>query len=546
MSKLALFSKEAQVTLISGVDKLSKLVSVTMGPKGRNVIIGKPVGAPVITKDGATVARETVLSDPIENLACDLVKEVAGRTAVIAGDGTTTATVLSDEILQRGSAVLSEGYSPVDFRDGINWACERISEILEKNSLQNPSEQDIINIATVSTNNDNELGLSIGSAYNWAGEDGTVGAEAYPGIKTSFSKIDGVSLNSGYLSPSFLNAAKESEVVLEDCKVIIADEKINDVTKYLDLLNNIKQQNFSVLVISRGLSNEVLKSLVENSKRNILKVCSIMMPEEIDSQEALDDLSILLGGSVFGRKFGNSPDSSSIEELGFAERVVVDRFKTQIFNPNTNQVRKDKKIADYKQDYEQPVTDSDRLMLKKRIAFLTSKAAMISVGYKTELELRQKGDRVEDAMHATYAAITEGIVAGGGTALLVASREFLKMNIPKKWEIPSNILADACVRPIRQILQNAGIDAEPIISKILNSKDKNYGYNVMTGTHCNMISAGIVDPLKVTKTALSNSVSVSSLILNTGAVLAESPTNPSDWQPPPGWRPPDGILNHEY
>lgn len=546
MSKLMVYDDEARNKLISGVNKLARTVAVTMGPKGKNVMIGKPVGAPVITKDGVSVAREVVLDDPIENLACQLVKEVAGRTAVIAGDGTTTATVLTDEIITKSKEILDNGFNPIDFRDGIEWAKQQVLSIVEENAIKNPSDQDIINIATISTNNDVELGESIGQAYIWAGADGTVGAEAYPGIKTKVTKLDGITLKTGFSTPNFLQSQGDTEIVMEKCKILIIDRKLSHINDCLDLLNNVHKANSPLLIVSKGVEKDALKALVENNKRGVLNVCCVNFPKEFTSGDWIEDLGILTSSRIASESLGSPLSSFTLNDLGYAERVVISRFTTQLFSSKIDEKRREDKKAAYAADCEQPIGDDARLELKKRIAFLTSKASMISVGYNTELELREKGDRVEDAMHATYAAMNYGIVIGGGCALLRASRQFAEMDIPTKWKKPAQVLIHACTRPITQITYNAGLDTSEIISNILEVDNSNYGYNIITGEVCNMFEQGVVDPLKVTKTALENAVSVAMLIINTDAVMAERPNDPSEWQPPAGWRPPEGVLNHKY
>lgn len=546
MSKVIIFDDEAKNKLLSGVNKLAKTVSVTMGPRGKNVIIGKPVGAPVITKDGVSVAREVILDDPIEDLASQLVKEAAGRTATIAGDGTTTATVLTDELMTLSSSLLDSGFNPLNFRDGLEWSKDRVLEILDRNSIKDPSDEDIINISTISTNNDRELGNAIGEAYIWAGKDGTVGAEAFHGVKTSVKKVDGISLKSGYVSRNFLNKKGDTEVMLERCKILIVDRKVTHVNDFINLLNEVHKNNNSLLVISRGLEKEALSTLVENNKRGILNVCAINFPKEFTNDEWINDLSILTSGLIASEKLGNPLSSIGYKDLGTAERVVVGRFLTQIFNSDIDQDRREQKIEMYLRDCDQPIGDSDRLALKDRIAFLSCRAAIVTVGYNTELELREKGDRVEDAMHATYAAVTDGILPGGGTALLRASNEFAMSNIPDKYLPAAQVLIRACMRPFNQILRNGSIESETILKEILDNENFFYGYNVVSERVENLVESGVVDPLKVTKTALSNAVSVALLLTNTAAVMAERKEDPSDWQPPPGWRPPTGTLNHKY
>lgn len=546
MAKIIIYQNEAQQKILNGVSKLAKAVSVTMGPRGKNVMIGKPVGAPVITKDGVSVAREVVLDDPIEELASKLVKEVAGKTATLAGDGTTTATVLTDEIMTRSQDLIKKGVSPIVIRDGLFWTAEKIKEELKNISLQTSSKKDLINIATVSTNNDKVLGEVIGTAYSWAGQDGTVAAQAHHGVETKVEKIDGITLHSGFSSLGFLGGESKSEIVLERCKILIANRKISNLVGCDKLLKELNKKNYSLLIISKGVEKEALRFLVGSNKSGMLNVCAINFPQDMQTVDARDDLSILTSSRISSDAFGLELEDVTLEDLGSADKIVVDRFSTQIFNSAINKDRQKKKVADYKHDLQQPISDSEKLELKKRISFLGCEGAMITIGYKTELELKEKGDRVEDAMHATYAAVTEGIVPGGGAALIHAANAVSDMEIPHEYLPVAQTLIDACVRPLKQILSNAGMEHSEIFSKIISSDNKHYGYNVITGNFENLIETGIVDPLKVTMSALENAVSVSSVLINTDAVLAERPDNPSEWQPPAGWRPPSGAFSHKY
>ena len=547
MSKIIVFEEDAKNKILCGVDKLARVVGLTMGPRGKNVIIQKFVGSPIITKDGVSVAREVVLEDPIEELACKLVKEVAGRTATVAGDGTTTSTILADEILKCSNSTLSGEVTPIDFREGIEWSKDYILKHIDDFALKTPEDKDIINIATISANNDVELGRCIGEAYIWAGKDGTVGAEALPGGKTHLKRVDGVTLKSGYSNPNFLHKKGDTEVILENCKILIVNRKITHLSDCYKMLNEIHKDNFSLLILSRGVQKEALNSLIDNNKKGMLSVCCVNIPNSFDNDDWVDNLGIITGAKVAGERMGIPLSSLSIDDLGHSERVIVGRFSSQFFNPSINNDLRIEKVSAYKEDISQIIGDEIRAELKKRVAFLSTKASIVRVGYSTELELREKGDRVEDAMHATYAAMSDGIVVGGGTALLRASDSLRKADIPNQnWKLAAKIIADACTRPIRQILKNSGIEPEGVIAKILSNDDNSYGYNVVSGKVENLFESGIVDPLKVTKTALVNAVSVALLLINTDAILAEKPDDPSGWQPKPDWRPPTGTLNHSH
>jgi chaperonin GroEL len=544
MSKIVLFDKDAQDKIISGVSKLSRIVGVTMGPRGKNVIIGKPVGAPVITKDGVSVARQVILDDPIEELASQLVKEVAGRTAVVAGDGTTTATVLTDEIMSLSREVLKDT-NPIDFRDGLNWAKNQIIEILDKNTKYKLSDEDIINIATISTNSDKELGQAIGEAFIWAGKLGTVGAEAYPNVKTQVRKVDGVSLKKGFCSPNFLSKG-DTELLLENAYILLVDRKLTHVNDCSHFLNEVAKTNRPLLVLSKGVEKAALDTFIENNKKGFLNVCCVDLPKKLQNGNSMEDLSILTGATVFSDILGTPLSSAALKDLGSAERIVIDRLTTQIFNSEIQEERRTEKLRLYREDSLQPISDQARKEIRDYMSFLSCKAAMITVGYDTELELREKGDRVEDAMHATDAAIEEGILPGGGVSLLRAAKELSESNIPGKYLPAAQVLISACVRPFKQIMSNADLDYNSYLHQIYECKEFYYGYNIISGEIENLVETGVVDPSKVTRTAVSNAVSVSLLLINTNAVLAERKDDPSAWQPQPGWRPPDGTLNHKY
>ena len=369
MAKIIIYEDDARDKILNGVKKLAKAVSVTMGPRGKNVMIGKPVGAPIITKDGVSVAREVVLDDPIEDLSCKLVKEVAGRTATLAGDGTTTATVLTDEIMTRSQILINKGISPILIRDGLEWSCNKIKEELEKIRLESPSESDLINIATVSTNNDKLLGEVVGTAYSWAGADGTVAAQAHHGVETTVKKIDGLTIKSGFVSMGFLASKTSSEVILDRCKILIANRKISNLTGLNKLLKELNKKNFSLLIISQGVDKEALRFLVGSNKNGFLNCCAVNIPKDLNSIDGRDDLSILTSANISSDGLGLLLDDMTIEDLGYAEKVVIDRFSTQIFSSTINKERQIKKVKDYKHDLSQPISDQDKVKLKERISF---------------------------------------------------------------------------------------------------------------------------------------------------------------------------------
>lgn len=548
MSKIILYGNEASNRITSGSEKLAKAVGVTMGPKGKCVIIGKFVGAPVITKDGVSVAREVVLQDPVEDLVCQLVKEAAGRTADIAGDGTTTATVLSDEIIRRGYSLLSEGYSHVYFRNGVRWAVNNICKNLDSISRKIKTNEDLKNIATISANNDYELGGKIAEAFSYAGLSGTVGAEANPSGETSVRKVSGINLKTGYITPEFIVDKNSKDIVLKNCRILLVNRKMTHFSDCIKLFEEAHSENHPVLIIAEDVKQEALATLVTNTKLGKLKSVAVKIPSKFYSGDWMEDLSIMLNTGIVDEAKGVYLSKTGIEDLGFAEKVIVNRYETKIFKAKCNEGAKRERIDAYQRDLESLAGDKEKLDIKDRLSFLTGSAAIISVGYSTELELREIGDRLDDALSATKAAIEQGLVPGGGVALLRACKMLDLMTAPKECLDAINVIIESCKRPAKQIISNAGLDADKIVGNILQSQeDKYYGFNSLTEEYGDMMKMGVVDPLKVTKTALRNASSIAELLINTEAILAEKPDDPSEWQPPAGWRPPQkGNLNHNY
>jgi chaperonin GroEL len=546
MSKIIIKNLSAREKIVGGVSKLADAVSATMGPQGKNVIIGKFVGAPVITKDGVSVAREIVLDDALEDLACQLVKEVAGRTADIAGDGTTTATVLVDEMVRRGSELMDTGYSPLKFKEGLSWTLDKI--VGELNELSKPVENfgTLKSVASISSNNDFEMGGSIADAFELVGFNGTVSAEASPGAGYSVREIDGIELKSGYISPSFLEEGKSS-IVMEKSSVLILNEKLTHLNECLPMLNELSNNNNPILIIAKSVKQEALNTLVANNNIGRLRVAAVEIPTFGKNQdEWLDDLSILLGTKIVGNN-GVRLRDISIDDLGFASKIIVGKHSTRILEGSTLQAKKSAKLSQYKQDSEILISESDRKDIESRISFLNGRAAVITVGYSTELELREKGDRIDDALSATRAAIDEGYIAGGGVTLAKIANSIDLTSLSEDLHPAANVILGACFRPITQILSNGFLDPTEIIAKILSSKDVDFGYNAATNKYGDMIGFGVLDPKKVTRVALQNAASIALLLLNTDVMIAEKPEDPSSWQPPAGWRPPaKNNLNHKY
>jgi chaperonin GroEL len=548
MAKDIIHASEARAKILSGVEKLANVVAVTMGPQGRNVVLGKFVGAPVVTKDGVSVAREIVLRDPVEDLACQLVKEVAGRTADVAGDGTTTATVMAHEIISRGAVLMESGYSPLDFRDGLTWAVEQIASNLDIISVPTDGQEMIRSIATISANNDHVLGDKIAEAFSAVGFSGTVTAEASPGGDTSVRIVDGVELKTGYVTPAFLMDNNRGNIVIENCNILIVNRDITHLTDCISMLNDLSNDNKPLLILAKAIKQEALSTLVANNKLGRLKVVAAEIPMMGPSQaDWLEDLSMLVGTNICSPESGALLRDMTVASLGFARQVIVGKATTKIIDGRKDIVRVTKKLEQYNKDKEILLGESERIDLKRRLSFLNSRAAVITVGYSTELELREKGDRMDDALSATVAAIEEGVVPGGGVALLRAASMIDLTLVRESLRPAAEVLVESCRRPISQILKNGFIASEPIISEILESDNVNFGFNAANNTFVDMFEAGVLDPKKVTRTAIENAASIALLLLNTESIVSEAPDDPSSWQPPAGWRPPqNGNLNHKY
>jgi chaperonin GroEL len=548
MAKNLTFKNKAREKILSGAEKLAKVVAVTMGPQGKNVILGKFVGAPVLTKDGVTVAREVTLEEPVEELACQLIKEVAGRTAAVAGDGTTTATVLTHEILKRGCELIDTNYSPLNLRTGIEWTLKEIIKNLDSMAIDVSSLEDLENIATISANNDPDLGCKIAEAFHSVGMEGTVVAEALPGTVNSVRFADGAEVKAGFITPAFLTEEGQTEVNLNNCKILIYNDEISNLASCLGLFNELSDTNTPVLILAKAVKQEVLATLVANNKLGRLRAVAVNLPVFGSAQgEWLEALSVLVGTKVFSSEGGVPLREAKMKDLGFAKRITVGRYSTKILEGRKDEARFLEKLELYRKDLTTLVGDNERIDTKKRIAFIQNKAAVVSVGYSTELELREKGDRVDDSICATRAAIEEGYVPGGGTALLRAAKQ-VDLSLLDDALVPAaRVLIDACERPMRQIVENAYADSNKIIDKVLSVRNNNYGYNAATNVFEDLVQSGVIDPKKVTKTALENATSISLLLINTDAVVSEQPENPSSWQAPAGWRPPqEGTLAHKY
>ena len=544
MSKLVIFDDEVRKKILSGSNKLTKVVAKTMGPKGKNVMIGKFVGAPVVTKDGVSVAREIVLDDPFEDLACQLIKEASGRTADIAGDGTTTATVLSDAILSSGYKLLEEDVSPIDIRDGLGEGLSLCKSFITKCSRRIDCYEDIFNIASISANNDADLGRHIADAYHHAGLEGTVIAEANASKDTHVRYVEGLEIKSGFSDPRFLSKGQKV-VNMENAFILCINRELSHVDDLLHLLNHCHTKNLPLLIMAKEVNKSALETLVANNSLGKLKCCTVEIPKNMIEGEKFKNLCLSLGTV----EAVSEMEASTISEkdLGFAKRIEVGSILTKIF-----ECRRDETAIQERKEYYQTMlndvtSESRRLDIIDEVRFLNSKGAVLSVGYSTELELREKGDRIEDALWATRAALEDGIVPGGGITLLRCSEMLRAQNHPKYQKVFDS-LADACMFPFSQICSNAGKDSSQIKEVLLSEgKEKSFGYDAKSDVTGNLFDLGVVDPVKVTLTALSNAVSIALVLINTESIVAEDPDKSSDWQPPAGWRPPErSQLNHRY
>tara|TARA_A100001011_G_scaffold128079_2_gene135120 strand:- start:426 stop:2075 length:1650 start_codon:yes stop_codon:yes gene_type:complete len=547
MSKDICYGSDAKLKILSGAEKLAKTVAVTMGPKGKNVILEMEHGSPVVTKDGVSVARQVVLKDPVEELGCKLVKEVAGRTADLAGDGTTTATVLAHEILKHGCSVIDSGaITPVDFRDGIEMAVDQVIANLEKSSKGASTFEDVKNIATISSNSDKLLGESIARAFSEVGFKGAVLAEASPGNKTSVRTVDGIEIDGGYVTDSLLVDGENYEAVLEDCCILISDEEISNINECLQLFHELSNNNKKVLIIAKSVKQEALATLVANRRLGRLDAMAISMPTyrgRYDKDAWFYDLSLMCGTTIVGSKKGKPLRNVTMDDLGYASKVIVGKYNTKIIGNRRNEEAAKNRAESYATDLNYNLDPRVRRDVEDRILSLGSKAAVVSVGYSTEAELKEVGDRVDDALSAVKAAIEEGLVAGGGIAILRAANDIDLKNVEKKYHPAFETVISACKRPITQICLNSGKDPESVVSKVLKSKSKTFGYNAATDEFGDLLEMGVVDPKKVTRLALKNASSVALLIINTEAVVSYPKGVEYNWEPPPGWRPPvDGRM----
>ncbi len=521
-SKELLFSIDARTRLKRGVDALAEAVKVTLGPKGRNVIIDKKFGSPTITKDGVTVAREIELSDPVENMGAQMVKEVATKTSDLAGDGTTTATVLAQAIFREGLKNVTAGANPMELKRGIDRAVEAIVEQLKTFSVPSAGKKEIAQVGTISANNDKEIGNLIAEAMEKVGKDGVITVEEAKGLETTLETVDGTQFDRGYLSPYFVTDPEKMETVLEDGCILLYDKKISVMKDLLPILEKVAQSGKHLLIVAEDLEGDALATLVVNKLRGTLKVAAVKAPGFGDRRkEMLRDIAVLTGAQVISEEVGLKLENTTLEDLGHAKRIVVDKDNTTIVGGKGKADDIKGRISEIKAAIEKSTSDYDREKLQERLAKLAGGVAIINVGAATETEMKEKKARVEDALHATRAAVEEGIVPGGGVALLRAQSALERIRGTEDEKVGVDIVRRALEEPIRAIVQNAGAEGSIVVARIRASKEKNFGYNAATDTYEDLVKAGVIDPTKVTRTALQNAASIAGLLLTTECVVVE-------------------------
>jgi chaperonin GroEL len=521
-AKEMLFSTDARAKLKKGVDQLAEAVAITLGPKGRNVVIDKRFGSPTITKDGVTVAKEIELSDPIENLGAQMVKEVATKTSDLAGDGTTTATVLAQAIYREGLKNVTAGANPMELKRGIERAVAVVVEQLKSISVPTVGKKEIAQVGTISANTDKEIGNLIAEAMDKVGKDGVITVEEAKGLETTLETVEGTQFDRGYLSPYFVTDAEKMEAVLDDPYILIHDKKISSMKELLPILEKVAQSGKPMLVIAEDVEGEALATLVVNKLRGTLKVVAVKAPGFGDRRkEMLRDVAVLTGGQVISEEVGFKLENVTLDDLGRAKRVVIDKDNTTIVDGKGKPEDIQGRIAELKAAIEKSTSDYDREKLQERLAKLSGGVAIINVGAATETEMKEKKARVEDALHATRAAVEEGIVPGGGVALIRAQSALDKIKGTEDEKVGVEIVRRALEEPIRMIAQNAGAEGSIVVARVKESKDKNFGYNAATDTYEDLVKAGVIDPTKVTRTALQNAASIAGLLLTTECVLVE-------------------------
>ena len=523
MSKQILFDQDARAKILAGVDGLANAVRVTLGPKGRNVIIEKSFGSPTVTKDGVSVAKEIEFEDRFENMGAQMVKEVASKTSDVAGDGTTTATVLAQSIFREGSKLVVAGINPMDLKRGIDASVEAISKALGSLSKPTRSAEEIAQVGTISANSDPTIGGIIAEAMDKVGKEGVITVEEGKSLKTELDVVEGMQFDRGYLSPYFVTDPESMECVLEEPLILLNEKKISNMKDLLPVLEEVARQGRPLLIIAEDIEGEALATLVVNKIRGTINVAAVKAPGFGDRRKAmLQDMAILTGGQVIAEELGLKLENVTVKDLGKAKRVSIDKDNTIIIDGAGTKKDIEGRVNEIRSQIESTSSDYDREKLQERLAKLVGGVAVVKVGAATETEMKEKKARVEDALHATRAAVEEGIVPGGGVALIRSQKALAKLDVPEEQQPGVNIISRAIEAPLRFISENAGVEGSIVVDKVKSLKGS-FGFNAATEEYEDLIKAGVIDPTKVVRTALQNAASVASLLLTTEAMIAEIP-----------------------
>ena len=519
------FGSDARAKMLKGVETLARTVKVTLGPKGRNVVLDKSYGAPKITKDGVSVAKEVELSDKFENMGAQLVKEVAQKTADKAGDGTTTATVLAEAIIREGCKAVAAGMNPMDLKRGIDMAVEAVVEDVKSRSKDIKTSEEIAQVGTISANGDRSIGEYLARAMEKVGNEGVITVEDAKGLETELDVVEGMQFDRGYLSPYFVTNAEKMTCEYETPYILLYDQKISNLQPMIPVLEAIVQTGRPLLIIAEDIEGEALATLVVNRLRGGLKVCAVKAPGFGDRRKAmLQDIAILTGGQVISEELGLKLENVTLNDLGSAKRVEISKDETTIIDGNGDKTAISDRTAEIRKQIEDTTSDYDREKLQERLAKLSGGVAVLRVGGASEVEVKEKKDRIDDALNATRAAVKEGVVAGGGVALLYSVKALDKLTPANNdQKVGVDIIRKAIQAPIRQIAENAGVDGAVVAGKLLEQNDTNYGYNAQNDEYTDLVKAGIIDPTKVVRTALQDAASVGGLLITTEAMVTEMP-----------------------
>jgi chaperonin GroEL len=522
-AKEILFDERARAEILRGVNTLADAVKVTLGPRGRNVVIEKSWGAPTVTKDGVTVAKEVELENKFENMGAQMVKEVASKTSDVAGDGTTTATVLAQAIFREGTKIVAAGHNPMDLKRGVDAAVAEIVKALKAQSKATQGKKEIAQVGTISANGDETIGNMIAEAMEKVGKEGVITVEEAKSMESTLEVVEGMQFDRGYLSPYFVTDSERMEAVLDDAFVLIHEKKISNMKELLPVLEQVARQGKPLVVVAEDIDGEALATLVVNKLRGTLAVCAVKAPGFGDRRkEMLKDLAILTGGQAVTEDLGIKLESVTLKDLGRAKRVRVDKENTTVVDGAGGKAEIEARVKQIRAQIEETTSDYDREKLQERLAKLVGGVAVIKVGAATEVEMKEKKARVEDALHATRAAVEEGIVPGGGVALLRALPALDNLKVDGEQTFGVNIIKRACEEPLRQIAANAGVEGSIVLNKVRESKGA-HGWNAATDKYEDLVAAGVIDPTKVVRSALQNAASVASLLLTTEALVAEKP-----------------------